>query len=79
MGLLVIGSLGCIIKGMDYEEALCLAVFAAILGYNAKYFNKSSLMIELKNIAESVLLCISVPAVYLFYVHKFEDLPADPQ
>lgn len=78
MGLLVIGSLGCIIKGMDYEEALCLAVFAAILGYNAKYFNKSSLMIELKNIAESVLLCISVPAVYLFYVHKFEDLPADP-
>ncbi|MBP2024948.1 bifunctional lysylphosphatidylglycerol flippase/synthetase MprF [Peptoniphilus stercorisuis] len=60
LSLLILGSIGCVVKGLDYEEAIILLIFAGLLFTTRDLFTKEHLEIKQKDVYKI--------GVYLFIV-----------
>ncbi|ALV21823.1 bifunctional lysylphosphatidylglycerol flippase/synthetase MprF [Carnobacterium antarcticum] len=64
IGLLLIGAVTCLIKGLDYEETLLMVFFAGFLFFARDYFTNQSMEHTKSSIAATIGLVTGLPLIY---------------
>lgn len=65
LSLLILGSIGCVVKGLDYEEAIILLIFAGLLFTTRDLFTKEHLEIKQKDVYKIGIYLFIVLMLYI--------------
>lgn len=75
MGLLVIGALASLMRGLNYEEAIYLSIFALLLYHCRKSFVNAPLRLSVKNFTITFLSVVGIPLmIFLWKTHHSHNL-----